>query len=254
MAGILLENSSVSDSERAAFAIKLASENRRKARELASRLEAEREGLVAAADQVDGRVLGRETVAAGGYLAAKVAKGELVRIVDLHGQQAVDFLCYDLDDFSNRYNAANTIKINRSIYIGKGFRLFSDYGQVLMTIVEDTIGSHDTIGGCCSAAMNLLRYGVKDTPNCRDNFLSALQPYGLGSRDIPANLNFFMRVPVAASGEAEISEGVSRPGDYVELRADRDVLVAISNCPQIFNPCNGWNPTPIRFIRWASEQ
>ena len=122
-----------------------------------------------------------------------------------------------------------------------------------MTVADDTVGQHDTIGGCCSSEINYLRYGIKDTPSCRNNFIAALAEHGLRSRDIPANLNFFMYVPVAADGATEIVEGHSEPGDFVDLRAERDVLIAISNCPQIYNPCNGWNPTPIRVIHWRSR-
>jgi urea carboxylase-associated protein 1 len=168
----------------------------------------------------------------------------------LEGRQAVDFMCYDAQDFENRYNAANTIKFNQSIFIGTGFKLYSDRADVLMTVSGDTVGYHDTIGGCCSTEANYLRYGVEGTPSCRNNFLAALAEHGLGSRDLPANLNFFMYVPVNEDGSTEILEGKSEPGDYVDLVAERDVLAVISNCPQIYNPCNGWIPTPIRVIEW----
>lgn len=251
MAGILLEGEPVSDEERARFSMEHAAKQREAAVERSLVWRREHERRLALATAVGGTMLSDDTVPPGGYLTLTVDKGQRLRVVDLEGRQAVDFLCFDRAEPQNRYNAANTIKINRSIYIGLGFKLYSDYGDILMTIVEDTVGSHDTIGGCCSRQMNYLRYGVPDTPNCRDNFLAALSAHGLDSRDIPANLNFFMRVPVLENGEAEIVEGTSMPGDYVELRAERDVLVAISNCPQVFNPCNGWNPTPIRVIRWA---
>lgn len=251
MAGILLEGQKVSAEERARYAREFAAQQRAQAQQ---RQQQEWRGigdqLLRKAAQVEGTVLRDSIVQAGAHAAFRMKANERLRIIDLEGRQAVDFLCYDGADTENRYNAANTMKVNRSVYIGRGFRLFSDHGDVLMTIVEDTVGGHDTIGGCCSEPMNRLRYGVPDTPNCRANFIAALKAHGLGPRDIPANLNFFMHVPVSANGETEILEGKSRPGDFVELRADRDVLVAISNCPQIFNPCNGWNPTPIRLLTW----
>jgi urea carboxylase-associated protein 1 len=176
-------------------------------------------------------------IAAGGHWARVVTEGQTLRIVDLEGQQAVDFLCY---------NAADTMKYAGSIYVGKGVSLYSGLGRKLFTVVEDTCGHHDTIGGCCSAESNELRYGVPDTPNCRDNFVRALAPFGLGVKDVVANVNWFMYVPVAADGAMAIALGPSKPGDYVELRADLDALAVISNCPQVYNPANGFKPTPIR--------
>jgi uncharacterized protein len=175
-------------------------------------------------------------------------KGQTLRIIDLEGRQAVDFLCYNAEDPSERYNAADTAKYAGTIFLTTGHGIYSDMGRRLFTIAEDTCGRHDTIGGCCSVQSNRLRYGVDDTPNCRDNFLRALAPFGLGKKDIVANLNWFMNVPVGADGAMAIADGLSKPGDHVELRAEMDVLAVISNCPQTRNPCNGFNPTPIRVI------
>jgi uncharacterized protein YcgI (DUF1989 family) len=152
----------------------------------------------------------------------------------------VDFLVYDAANVENRYNAANTIKINRSIYVGAGGRLISELGDVLMTVSEDTVGHHDTLGGCCSTEVNALRYGIKGTASCRNNFIAALAEHGLGSRDIAANINFFMNVPVRPDGSTEIVEGLSEPGDFVDLR-ERNVLVVISNCLTL-QPVLGWDP------------
>ena len=182
----------------------------------------------------------------GGHWGRVIAQGQTLRIVDLEGQQAVDFLCYNAARPEERYNAADTMKYADSIYITKGAGLYSGLGRKLFTVVEDTCGSHDTIGGCCSPESNELRYRVKDTPNCRDNFVRALAPFGLGVKDIVANVNWFMYVPVAADGTMAIALGPSKPGDYVELRADMDALAVISNCPQTRNPANGFKPTPIR--------
>jgi urea carboxylase-associated protein 1 len=175
-------------------------------------------------------------------------QGHVLRIVDLEGRQAVDFLCYSAADPSERYNAADTMKVAGTIALTAGHRLYSDMGRPLFTIVADTVGRHDTIGGCCSAQSNELRYGVLGTPNCRDNLLRALGRFGLGKKDIVANVNFFMNVPVAPDGAMKIAEGLSTSGDYVELRAEMDALVAVSNCPQIYNPASGGRPTPIRLV------
>lgn len=190
----------------------------------------------------------------GGYWSGVVPKGATLRLVDLEGCQAVDFLCYNAADPSDRYCAPDTMKIQGKLFIGKGMKLYSDMGNVLFTVTEDTCGRHDTIGGCCSRESNFVRYGVKEGPNCRDNFLRALAPHGLGKKDIVANLNFFMYVPITADGGMAIVDGHSKPGDYVDLRAEMDVLVALSNCPQINNPANAWNPTPIRVAVSTQEK
>ncbi|MBV9431427.1 MAG: DUF1989 domain-containing protein [Hyphomicrobiales bacterium] len=250
MAGILLEGDHVKDEERAAHARALAAKERekslRRAAEAKARVGPQKLG---AALQFPGTAISDRVVEPGPF-TCKLAKGDHLRIIDLEGQQAVDFLVYDAENHENRYNAANTIKINRSVYVGKGFKLVSDLGEVLMTVVEDTVGHHDTIGGCCSTEVNRMRYGIKGTPSCRTNFITALRAHGMEPRDIPANINFFMNVPVRPDGSTEIVDGLSEPGDYVDLRAEKDVLVVISNCPQQFNPCSGWNPTPVRIIEW----
>ena len=254
MAGILLEGDHVTDDERAAHARVLAAKEREKslkrATEAKARVGAQKLGK---ALQFPGTALSDRVVEPGPF-SCKLAEGDHLRIIDLEGQQAVDFLVYDAANHENRYNAANTIKINRSVYVGKGCKLISDLGEVLMTVVEDTVGHHDTIGGCCSTEVNYMRYGVKGTPSCRNNFVTALRAHGMDPRDIPANINFFMNVPVRPDGSTEIIDGLSEPGDYVDLRAEKDVLVVISNCPQQYNPCSGWNPTPIRVIEWHPQR
>jgi hypothetical protein len=195
-----------------------------------------------------GRIVEDQTLPANSPWARVLQKDQTLRIIDLEGKQAVDFLCYNADDPSERYNAADTMKYARTIFLTAGHGLYSDMGRRLLTIVEDTCGRHDTIGGCCSAESNELRYGVKSTPSCRENFLKALQPFGLGKKDIVANLNWFMNVPVNPDGAMAIVEGLSKPGDYVDLRAEMNVLAVISNCPQTRNPCNDFHPTPIRVV------
>jgi urea carboxylase-associated protein 1 len=173
---------------------------------------------------------------------------ETLRIVDLEGNQAVDFLCYNAADLDERYSAAETIVGQGNIFLTTGTVLRSNEGNPLMTIVDDTCGRHDTIGGACSCESNTVRYGhhTKHQHACVENFLLALAPFGRGKRDLVGNINWFMNVPVLADGTLGIVDGISAPGKYLDLRAEIDVLVAISNCPQINNPCNGFNPTPIR--------
>lgn len=175
-----------------------------------------------------------------------ISAGQVLRLTDLEGRQAVDFLCYNAADPEDRYAAADTMKINGSIFIGKGSVLYSVNCNPMFTVIEDSCGFHDTIGGCCSSALNRKRYGKPGDPNCRDNFLRQLARYGMGPRDMVANLNFFMYVPVAANGAMDMGPSRSKPGDYVELRAEMDVLAVISNCPQMNNPVNDYRPTPVR--------
>ncbi len=173
-----------------------------------------------------------------------IKTGERLRIVDTHGEQAVDFLCYCADDPSERYHAPNTIKKANSILLTKGHSLYSDRARALFSIEEDSFGGHDTIGGCCSEMSNKMLYGVGNR-GCRENFLSALADHGLGWKDIVPNVNWFMSVPVDAVGAAHVAKGSSRPGEFVTLRAEMDVLAVISNCPQVLNPCNNFNPTDV---------
>lgn len=199
---------------------------------------------------VKGAILHDEVVPPGRPWGRAVHKGDILRLVDLEGQQAVDFLCYNAENPAERYNAADTMKIQGNIFLGKGTALYSDMGNKLFTVTADTCGRHDTIGGGCSAESNFVRYGVKGTPNCRDNFLEVLAEFGLGKKDIVANINFFMYVPVRPDGAMGIADGVSAPASYVDLKAEMDVLAVLSNCPQMHNPAAGYNPTPIRVMVW----
>jgi uncharacterized protein len=205
-------------------------------------------------ESIAGDIVRDVVVPARGSWSGVLKKGQMMRIVDLEGKQAVDFLCYNAHNYEDRYAAADTMKINqRGIFLSTGTVLYSVGLTPLFTIVVDTCGKHDTIGGCCSAALNTFRYGVGYQHNCRDNFLAELKKYGMGPKDIPANVNFFMYVPVGENGEMDMGPSISKPGDYVDLRADSDVLAVISNCPQMNNPVNDYNPTPIRICIWNPQ-
>jgi urea carboxylase-associated protein 1 len=194
------------------------------------------------------------TLPAGQGWTHDLAPGEIFRIVDLEGNQAVDTLFFNSRDADERYSATETIRAQGNIYLTTGTRLMSSEGRPLLTIIADTCGRHDTIGGACSAESNQVRYALdkKYMHNCRDSFLLALARYGHGmnKRDLPNNINFFMNVPVTPAGELTFADGVSGPGRYVEMRAETHVLVLISNCPQLNNPCNAYNPTPVRLLVW----
>jgi len=186
----------------------------------------------------------------------ELARGQTLRIVDLEGNQAVDTLFFNARDPLERYSAQDTVRRQGNIYLTTGSSILSDRGNVMLNIVADTCGRHDTLGGACAAESNSVRYAheKKYLHSCRDNFLIALSrwgdPYGLTKRDIPSNINFFMNVPVTATGGLTFEDGVSAPGKYVELRAEMDVVALISNCPQLNNPCNAYNPTPVRLLIW----
>ena len=197
-----------------------------------------------------------EIVAARSHWARVIKRGQRLRITDVEGRQGVDFLCYNADNPLERYHAPNTLKAAGTLRLTAGHSLLSDEARLLFTIVADTLNYHDTIGGCCSAHGNAAFYGVPDCPGCRENFLEALAPFGLGRRDIVPNVNFFCYVPVFADGRLaertfEPVPGEVKSGHYVELRADMDALAVISNCPQVNNPCNDGKPKPIRVDIYA---
>ena len=190
------------------------------------------------------------------YLLA-IAKGQTLRIVDLEGNQAVDVIFYNRDDPAEHYSATQTLLRQGGIYLTTDSVLYSCDGNPMLTIVADTCGRHDTLGGACAAESNTVRYALqkKFMHNCRDNYLIALQhaDIGIGKRDLVPNINFFMNVPVTAEGQLTFADGVSAPGKYVELRAEMDLWMLVSNCPQLNNPCNAYNPTPAQFLLWDPE-
>ncbi|RPG00008.1 MAG: DUF1989 domain-containing protein [Rhodospirillaceae bacterium] len=200
---------------------------------------------------ITGDIIEDTTIAARAGWSRVLKKGEMMRIIDLNGKQAVDFLCWNADDYDDRYAAADTMKINETgIFLGKDTTLYSVALTPLLTIVEDSCGFHDTIGGCCSADLNKYRYDVDNQSGCRENFLAEMAKFGLGKRDMAANVNFFMYVPVGKDGDMDMGPSISKPGDFVDLRAETDVLAIISNCPQMNNPVNDYNPTPVQVTIW----
>ena len=190
-----------------------------------------------------------ELIPSGAYWSGIIQAGQCLRIVDVEGAQGVDFLCYNADHTAERYHAPNTLKAARTLKLTAGHVLYSDEARPIFTLIEDTAGDNDTIAGCCSAPSNKMLYGADDCPGCRENFLSALAPYGMDRRDIVPNVNFFCTVPVDEHRDLASTvfvDGPSTAGDYVRLRAEMNALAVVSNCPQVNNPCNQGNPTPIR--------
>lgn len=192
-------------------------------------------------------------IAAGEPFMTEVKAGQTLRLLDLEGNQAVDTLFYSACNPRERYDVQRTLRKQNRVYLGPGSVLWSNLGNPMLSIVADTCGRHDTLGGACAQESNTVRYalGTRYMHSCRDNFLRAsLHDGRLAKRDISANINFFMNVPVTPEGGLTFEDGISAPGKYVELLAHMDIIVLISNCPQLNNPCNGWNPTPAQVLVW----
>jgi len=199
---------------------------------------------------LSGSIVHDEVVPARAPWLHHIKTGQTLRIVDLEGNQAVDFLIYSTTDDAERYSAQDTVAAQGNIFLREGSVIRSNEGRAMMTVMGTSVDYHDTIGGACSCESNTLRYGhhTKAEHACVDNFLEANLTEGRGKRDMVSNINFFMNVPVMQDGSLGIVDGISAPGLTVDLRAEMGVTVVVSNCPQINNPCNGFNPTPVRMI------
>ena len=197
----------------------------------------------------------RETVMSGDYFIHRIEAGQTVRILDLEGNQAADTLFYNADDPSERYSAMDTIREQGNVYLTAGSVLMTNENRPLLEIVADTCGRHDTLGGACATESNTVRYSLekKCMHACRDSWMLAIaehEEFGLDKADITHNINFFMNVPVTKEGGLTFADGISDAGKYVELQAKMNTVILISNCPQLNNPCNAYNPTPIEVLVW----
>lgn len=197
--------------------------------------------------------------AAGTPWMHELKKGQIFRIVDLEGNQAVDTLFYNAADTEERYSLLHTMQAQGNIYIGVGTQIMSSENRPMLTVIADTCGRHDTVGGgACSCESNTVRYALEKSfmHSCRNSFMLGISnhPAKLQKRDVVSNINFFMNVPMTPAGRLTFEDGISGPGKYIEMRAEMDVIVLISNCPQLNNPANGYNPTPLRYLVWDSPQ
>lgn len=197
----------------------------------------------------------RQVIGAGDYWIYRLPAGYTLRIVDLEGNQAADTLFYVADQSDERYSAMDTIREQGNVYLSCGSVLRSSLNRPMLEITADTCGRHDTLGGACATESNTVRYALdkRCMHACRDSWMLAVsehEEFGLGKRDITHNVNFFMNVPVTESGQLTFADGISAPDKYVEMRALLDVVVLLSNCPQLNNPCNGYNPTPVEVLVW----
>ena len=201
------------------------------------------------------QAVSRTVVDAGDYWIGVVKAGQTFRILDLEGNQAADTLFFNADDPQERYSAMDTIREQGNVYLTTGSMLRSNDNRVMLEIVADTCGRHDTLGGACATESNTVRYDLEKRcmHACRDSWMLAIAEHpecGISKRDISHNINFFMNVPITPEGGLTFEDGISAPQKYVEMRAEMDVIVLISNCPQLNNPCNGYNPTPIEYLVW----
>ena len=209
-----------------------------------------KESLLNTADAIDNK-----TVLAGDYYLQKVKAGQTIRIIDTEGNQAADTLFYNANNPEERYSATDTIQMQGNVYLTAGSKLMSSERNTMLEIVADTCGRHDTVGGACATESNTVRYSLEKRcmHACRDSWMLAIAEHdhlGLSKRDISHNINFFMNVPVTSDGKLTFEDGISAPGKYVEMKAHMDVLVLISNCPQLNNPCNAYNPTQVEVLIW----
>jgi len=205
-----------------------------------------------------GEAVFRHVLKAGDYWIDRLRRGQALRIVDVEGNQSADTLFFNAADVADRYSFVDTIREQGNVYLSCGTKLLSTSGRVLATIVADTVGRHDTLGGACASESNTVRYDLEKRTmhSCRDSYLLALahnDALGLAKRDLTHNINFFMNVPVTCDGGLTFADGLSGPGHYVEMLAEMDVIVLISNCPQLNNPCNAYDPTPLEVIIWNGD-
>jgi uncharacterized protein YcgI (DUF1989 family) len=199
---------------------------------------------------IDGAILLDRIIEPRGYLGLEIEKGDVLRIVDIEGQQVVGLTCFNLQRLSEKLSSPNTLGLNRRIYPGLGYTLYSDEAGAMLKITADTCGTHSMIAGACSSFMNDLRYGIPDMPNCRDNFAKAVEPWGLGWKDVAYPINIFMNVPVGADGRYEIELPTAKAGDYVDFTAEMSLLIALSNCPQDKNKVNAFRLKPVRVLHY----
>jgi urea carboxylase-associated protein 1 len=199
------------------------------------------------ASHLPGKIVFDKTLPPRGYISHEIERGQVLRITDLEGRQVGDLVAYNRANLSERFWISNTVRLNGTVYVTKGHVLYSELSQPMFTIVADTCGRHDLLAGSCNAEIDKVRYGVDAHYGCVENFLAALQPYGIARKDVPMSLNLFMNCPVDASGAWTIATPVSKAGDYVDLRAEMDCVIALSNCPQDLNPCNDGELKPLQF-------
>ncbi len=206
------------------------------------------------ASKVDGEVVGEWLLPPGEGLGVTVKKGQVIRVIDLEGQQVLDFVCFNAHDKDEKLWIGATIECNGNVFIKKGHSLCSVYLNKMFTIIEDTCGVHDLLIGACSSEVYEKKFDIKGHNNCTDNFVKALEPYGLKRKDIPMNLNIFMNCPISEDGGYKIDFPKSKRGDFIDLKADMDCIVAVSCCPEDVGECNAYYPTHMRIVLYEPKK
>jgi uncharacterized protein len=206
------------------------------------------------------RVLWEEDLHSGAHWSGVLRRGTTLRLTDVDGGANVGALFYNYEDRLERYNMADTLKAQHTAYLTKGFVCYSDMGRILCSITEDTCGWHDTLGGVSNAAMVAERYGATRFQEQRngyykngyDSFINELGKYGLGKRDIVANLNFFSKVTVGNEGQMYFRPGGSQPGNYVALRFEMHTLVVLTSCQHPLDPARTYQPRHVQMRATAT--
>jgi uncharacterized protein len=193
-------------------------------------------------------ILRDSVIPVAGHVGLQLRAGHTLTIIDVEGKQVPDLVCFNLHNVRERLSTNNSRLVQKRWLLTTGHALYSDEGNPMLRIVADTVGVHHASAGCCNDAANFLRYGVRGQPNCLDNLVAAAAPLGLTAKEIPGAFCPFMKVIQQPDGGYEIQEPDSRAGDHIDFRAEMDLFVAISNCPQDKNPCNGFHPTPLRIV------
>lgn len=198
------------------------------------------------------KVLHREVIPGGWYWAARVERGQALRLLNLQATAGVSVMIWNADDTSERYNAGDTVKVQWTAELRKGRVLFSDMGRVLASITEDSCGRHDTLVGGSTSKSNLEKYGDSSLRNSRDNLMLAAGKYGLTRRDLAPCITFFAPVSTDAEGRFAWNDGVLQSGDFVDLRAEMNLLIAVSNCPHPLAPGANYAPSEVETIVWQA--
>lgn len=176
--------------------------------------------------------------------AFTVNQGQIIRIIDVEGEQVADMFCYAEDDINERLSSGHTTDYNGKIFLSKDDSLYSNRSNLMFTIVADQVGKHIMLYAPCSQEMFVKSYGAEEKhPNCLDNLVSELKNYGIQGSDISIPLNIFMNIEISQQGEITIHSPLSKAGDYIELRAEMDMIVGVTACSA--GTCNNFKWTPI---------
>jgi urea carboxylase-associated protein 2 len=196
-----------------------------------------------------GAILTQETIAGGWYWTVRVARGQTLRLINTAGNPGVSVLIWNADDTSERYNAGDTVKLQWTTRLTRGRVLFSDMGRVLCSITADGFGGSDTILGGSTPATNARNFGDASLRNSRDNFLLAAGKLGLRRPDVPPAITFFAEIATDEDGRFHWKGGAA-PGSIVDLRAEMNLIVVISNCPHPLAPGDVFAPGPVDAVVW----